>query len=74
MGGTETLDQSNRLYEKAVVVSAEVAEVSDKYGSRKGQALKLRLTTGPESGKIVEFRCFAPGAFTGIHDSLDDNT
>jgi len=47
-------DQASYHYEKAIVVSVEVVEVSDQYGQRRGQALKLRLTTGSESGKIVD--------------------
>lgn len=41
-------------YGKAVVVSAELEDRIDQYGHHKGQNLKLRLLSGPESGKMVE--------------------
>jgi uncharacterized membrane protein len=42
------------LYGKAIVVSAEMGESVDQYGLHRGQNLKLRLTSGPDSGAVVE--------------------
>lgn len=39
---------------KAVVLSTEMADRLDAYGHHRGQNLKLRLTSGPDSGKIVD--------------------
>lgn len=41
-------------YVKAVVLSAEATDRLDEYGHHRAQNLKLRLTSGPDSGKIVE--------------------
>lgn len=47
-------EQPNLIYEKAIVISTETVDLSDNYGKRKGQNLKLRLLTGSESGKVVD--------------------
>lgn len=41
-------------YAKAEVISAQAEDRVDQYGHHKGQNLKLRLLSGPESGKVVE--------------------
>lgn len=41
-------------YVKAVVLSAETGETTDQYGRHRGQNIKLRVTSGPDSGKTVE--------------------
>ena len=46
--------QAKQNYEKAVVISTEIVDLSDAQVNRKGQIVKLRLLTGPDTGKVVE--------------------
>lgn len=61
-------------YVKAVVLSAEMGGYTDKYGGHGGQNLKVRLTSGPDSGKTIEVfqpLSAAPQAFDAILSAHD---